>query len=264
PWRTTAARTPARAAPGAAPAASRPRPGRRSAAPVPARADADAAAPGPRPAPPPGLPPAAGARRCGSSRRRSRHTARAGAGGHARRAAAAAGPPARAAASAPAWRAPAARRAGREYRAGPAPAPGRNPTNHAWPDSARHAHAAMVPHGARNPCTTASRPRRSDCRAPPLPRGGFRGTEERDDMGIIIWLIVGGIVGWLASLIMRRDAQQGILLYIIVGIVGAVLAGWIFGGGINEATAIRTFLFSLIGAVILLAIVNLFTRGRVR
>ena len=83
-------------------------------------------------------------------------------------------------------------------------------------------------------------------------------------MGIIIWLIIGGIVGWLASLIMRRDAQQGILLNIVVGIVGAVLAGWIFGGGINEAITIRTFLFSIVGAVILLAIVNLFTRGKVR
>jgi uncharacterized membrane protein YeaQ/YmgE (transglycosylase-associated protein family) len=83
-------------------------------------------------------------------------------------------------------------------------------------------------------------------------------------MGIIIWLIVGGIVGWLASLIMRRDAQQGILLNIVVGIIGALLAGWIFGGGINEAITIRTFLFSIIGAVILLAIVNLFTRGKVR
>ncbi|MBO9717281.1 MAG: GlsB/YeaQ/YmgE family stress response membrane protein [Pseudoxanthomonas sp.] len=83
-------------------------------------------------------------------------------------------------------------------------------------------------------------------------------------MSIIIWLIVGGIVGWLASLIMRRDAQQGILLNIVVGIVGALLAGWLFGGGINEAITIRTFLFSIIGAVILLAIVNLFTRGRVR
>ena len=50
----------------------------------------------------------------------------------------------------------------------------------------------------------------------------------------------------------------------MVGIVGAVLAGWIFGGGINEAITIRTFLFSIVGAVILLAIVNLFTRGRVR
>ena len=83
-------------------------------------------------------------------------------------------------------------------------------------------------------------------------------------MGIIIWLIIGGIVGWLASIIMKRDGQQGILLNIIVGIVGAVLAGWIFGGGINEAITIRTFLFSIVGAVILLAIVNLFTRGRVR
>jgi uncharacterized membrane protein YeaQ/YmgE (transglycosylase-associated protein family) len=83
-------------------------------------------------------------------------------------------------------------------------------------------------------------------------------------MGIIIWLIVGGIVGWLASLIMKRDGQQGILLNIVVGIIGALLAGFIFGGGINEVITIRTFLFSVIGAVILLAIVNLFTRGRVR
>ena len=84
-------------------------------------------------------------------------------------------------------------------------------------------------------------------------------------MGIIIWLVVGGIVGWLASLVMRRDAQQGILLNIVVGIVGAALAGFIFGGGnINEAITLKTFLFSVIGAVILLAIVNLFTRGKVR
>ena len=83
-------------------------------------------------------------------------------------------------------------------------------------------------------------------------------------MGIIIWLIVGGIVGWLASLLMKRDAQQGILLNIVVGIVGAVLAGWIFGGGINEAITIRTFLFSIVGAVILLAIVNLIRRGTAR
>lgn len=83
-------------------------------------------------------------------------------------------------------------------------------------------------------------------------------------MGIIIWLIVGGIVGWLASLIMKRDAQQGILLNIIVGIVGALIAGWIFGGGINQAITLMSFVYSLIGAIILLAIVNLFTRKRVR
>lgn len=83
-------------------------------------------------------------------------------------------------------------------------------------------------------------------------------------MGIIIWLIVGGIVGWLASLIMKRDAQQGIILNIIVGIVGALIAGWIFGGGINQAITLTSFLYSLIGAVILLAIVNLFTRKSLR
>ena len=84
-------------------------------------------------------------------------------------------------------------------------------------------------------------------------------------MGIIIWLIVGGIVGWLASIIMRRDAQQGIILNIVVGIVGAFLANLIFSGGsINQVISLWTFLYSLIGAVILLAIVNLFTRKRIR
>jgi uncharacterized membrane protein YeaQ/YmgE (transglycosylase-associated protein family) len=83
-------------------------------------------------------------------------------------------------------------------------------------------------------------------------------------MNIIIWLIVGGIVGWLASIIMKRDAQQGILLNIVVGIIGALIAGWLFGGGINQAITLTTFLYSLVGAVILLLIVNLFTRGRAR
>lgn len=84
-------------------------------------------------------------------------------------------------------------------------------------------------------------------------------------LSIIIWLIVGGIVGWLASLIMRTDAQQGILLNIIVGIVGAFLAGLILGGGtINEGITITSFLYSLLGAVVLLAIVNLIRRGSIR
>ncbi|HEY7959513.1 MAG TPA: GlsB/YeaQ/YmgE family stress response membrane protein [Sphingomicrobium sp.] len=83
--------------------------------------------------------------------------------------------------------------------------------------------------------------------------------------GIIIWLIVGGICGWLASLIMRTDAQQGIVLNIVVGIVGAAIAGLLLGkGNINNGLSIETFLWSLIGAVILLAIVNLVRRGTVR
>lgn len=88
-------------------------------------------------------------------------------------------------------------------------------------------------------------------------------------MGIIVWLIVGGVVGWLASIIMRTNAQQGILLNVIVGIVGALLAGFIisplFGvGTINEGITVASFLVSLVGAIILLAIVNLFRRGSVR
>lgn len=88
-------------------------------------------------------------------------------------------------------------------------------------------------------------------------------------MNLIIWLVVGGVVGWLASIIMKRDAQQGILMNIIVGIIGALLAGWLISplvgvGSINDGLSIGSFLVSLLGAVVLLAIVNLFTRGRAR
>lgn len=84
-------------------------------------------------------------------------------------------------------------------------------------------------------------------------------------VGFIVWLIVGGIVGWLASMIMRTNAQQGLLLNIVVGIVGAFIAGLIFGGGtINQTISLTSVLVSLVGAVILLAVVNLFRRGTVR
>ena len=85
-------------------------------------------------------------------------------------------------------------------------------------------------------------------------------------MGIIIWLIVGGLCGWIASMIMRTDGQQGIFLNIIVGIVGAFIGGLIISGGsINNAPLnITSFIVSLVGAIILLAIVNLVRRGSVR
>lgn len=88
-------------------------------------------------------------------------------------------------------------------------------------------------------------------------------------MGLIIWLIVGGIVGWLASMIMKTDGQQGILLNVVVGIVGAFIGGWLISplvgmGTINQGFSIGSLVVSLIGAIILLAIVNLFRRGRVR
>jgi uncharacterized membrane protein YeaQ/YmgE (transglycosylase-associated protein family) len=89
-------------------------------------------------------------------------------------------------------------------------------------------------------------------------------------MNVIIWLVVGGIIGWIASKIMGTDAQQGILLNIVVGIVGALLAGWFISplvgqGTINQGNfSVGGFVISLLGAIILLAIVNLFRRGRTR
>ncbi|KQN15984.1 Transglycosylase [Sphingomonas aurantiaca] len=85
-------------------------------------------------------------------------------------------------------------------------------------------------------------------------------------MGLILWLIIGGVIGWIASMIMRTDAQQGILLNIVVGIVGAFIGGLILSGGsINNAPlTLTSFIVSLLGAIILLAIVNLVRRGSVR
>jgi uncharacterized membrane protein YeaQ/YmgE (transglycosylase-associated protein family) len=83
-------------------------------------------------------------------------------------------------------------------------------------------------------------------------------------MNLIIFLIVGGVVGWLASIVMRTDAQQGIFLNVIVGIVGALIASLLFGAGIDDGITVTTFLTSLVGAIILLAIVNLVRRGAVR
>ncbi len=89
-------------------------------------------------------------------------------------------------------------------------------------------------------------------------------------VNFLIWIIVGGVIGWVASLVMRTDAQQGLLLNIIVGIVGAFLAGLVltpvFGiSTINQGNfSLPALLISLLGAIILLAIVNLFRRGSVR
>ena len=85
-------------------------------------------------------------------------------------------------------------------------------------------------------------------------------------MGFILWLIIGGVIGWLASIVMRTDAQQGIFLNIIVGIIGAFIGGLLFSRGNLNAYdfSIPSLLVAFVGAVILLAIVNLVRRGRVR
>jgi uncharacterized membrane protein YeaQ/YmgE (transglycosylase-associated protein family) len=94
--------------------------------------------------------------------------------------------------------------------------------------------------------------------------------KQENSMNLLVWLVVGGLVGWVASMLMRTDGQQGILLNVVVGIVGAFLGGWLlapmFGTGtINQSDfSLGSLVVSLLGAVILLAIVNLVRRGRVR
>jgi uncharacterized membrane protein YeaQ/YmgE (transglycosylase-associated protein family) len=80
-------------------------------------------------------------------------------------------------------------------------------------------------------------------------------------MGIILWIVFGALVGWIASLIMKTDAQQGTVLNIVVGIIGAVIGGFIMSllgesgvGGFN----LYSFLVALLGACVLIVIVRTF------
>jgi uncharacterized membrane protein YeaQ/YmgE (transglycosylase-associated protein family) len=85
-------------------------------------------------------------------------------------------------------------------------------------------------------------------------------------MNFIIWIVIGGVIGWLASLIMRTDGQQGILLNVVVGIVGSLLGGWFISPLVGSATinqgdfSLAGLGVSLLGAVLLLAAVSLFRR----
>ena len=89
-------------------------------------------------------------------------------------------------------------------------------------------------------------------------------------MNIIIWLIVGGVIGWLASIVMKTDGQQGVFLNVVVGIIGAVVGGWVLSPIFGVATinqdnfSLPALLVSFLGATILLAIVNLIRRGSAR
>lgn len=89
-------------------------------------------------------------------------------------------------------------------------------------------------------------------------------------MNFIIWIVIGGVIGWLASLVMKTDAQQGIFLNVVVGIIGALLGGWLLApllgtGTINQNDfSIASMFVSFLGALVLLMIVNLLRRGRAR
>ena len=89
-------------------------------------------------------------------------------------------------------------------------------------------------------------------------------------MNLLIWLIIGGVIGWLASIVMKTNGQQGIILNVVVGIVGAMIAGWLISpmlgiGTINQNNfSAPALIVSFAGAVVLLAVVNLLRRGSTR
>ncbi|MCW5635882.1 MAG: GlsB/YeaQ/YmgE family stress response membrane protein [Rubrivivax sp.] len=89
-------------------------------------------------------------------------------------------------------------------------------------------------------------------------------------MNLVIWLVVGGLIGWLASVLMRPDGEQGMVLNVVVGLVGALLGGWFLSplvgtGTINQNDfSLPALGISFIGAVVLLAVVNLLRRGVLR
>ena len=88
-------------------------------------------------------------------------------------------------------------------------------------------------------------------------------------MGWIIAIIVGGVAGWLASMVMARDASMGIFWNIVVGIIGALLGNFLAGAllgieGTSQTFNLTGFIIAIVGAIVLLGIVNLVQRGRVR
>lgn len=89
-------------------------------------------------------------------------------------------------------------------------------------------------------------------------------------MNLVVWLIVGGIIGWVASLVMRTDGEQGVILNVVVGIIGAAISGWLISPMVGVATindgslSVGSLIVSLLGAIVLLGVVNLIRRGTTR
>ena len=80
-------------------------------------------------------------------------------------------------------------------------------------------------------------------------------------MSLIGWVVLGGIAGWLASMVMKKNNQMGCVTNIVVGIVGGVIGGWLLGSDLTGFN-IPSLLTAVVGAVILLAILNFFTGRR--
>lgn len=82
-------------------------------------------------------------------------------------------------------------------------------------------------------------------------------------MSFIVWIVLGGLAGWVASMIQKTDAQMGVLANILVGIVGAFIGGFVFslfGGEGVTGFNIYSFVVALVGAVILLGLIKLFRK----
>jgi uncharacterized membrane protein YeaQ/YmgE (transglycosylase-associated protein family) len=89
-------------------------------------------------------------------------------------------------------------------------------------------------------------------------------------VNIVVWLVIGGLIGWVASVSMRTDSRQGFILNVVVGIAGAALGGWLFGSAVSTSSANQAILsiggqiVSLLGAIILITIVKVFRGAPVR
>lgn len=89
-------------------------------------------------------------------------------------------------------------------------------------------------------------------------------------MNLVLWLAIGAVIGWLGSLVLRSDPEQGVFMNVVVGIVGALVGGWLVGPLVGAGPATRGafsaagLLVALLGAVLLLALFNLGRRRRLR
>ena len=86
-------------------------------------------------------------------------------------------------------------------------------------------------------------------------------------MGILSWIIMGGLAGWVASIIMKKNVQMGVLANVIVGIIGAFIGGFLMNflvGWDITGFNLKSFLVALLGSIVLLGVINLFKRGTVR
>jgi len=140
--------------------------------------------------------------------------------------------------------------------------------DHALPPQRSHGHDCAF---ANRPCASTHAVFNPVGEADCIHAHGLASLQQRNSiMNFIIWLIIGGLIGWVASMVMKTNGQQGVLLNIIVGIVGAFLGGWLISPLVGVSTinqdnfSLAGMAVSFVGAVILLAIVNLFRRGSKR